>query len=149
MSVAEYGGTLQRIGLDNLMKLADLEKERLDAKAEADALESEYKGDAMGNMTGTVIGAGLAAYDLYNEKERRKKKSRSSMPVTPSADRESPSGEDYTDYQLGIKDRQSVSMRSPRRARLASAYGSTSDGFKSALNDVLYSIPTNFIGGQP
>lgn len=63
MNVAEYGGGLQRIGLENMMELARIEAARRRMDIEQQDMESEAKGRAIGEMVGTVGGMGKGFYE--------------------------------------------------------------------------------------
>lgn len=73
MNVAEYGGGLQRIGLDNLQALADLEQRRLTLGRMINEENSQAKAEAIGGLVGTAVGAGKGYFSdreaQHNQRE--------------------------------------------------------------------------------
>lgn len=67
MNVAEYGGSLQRIGLQNLMELARVEQARREFDNALADQESKAKGEAVGSLAGTGVGLLHGAYDIYQK----------------------------------------------------------------------------------
>jgi hypothetical protein len=65
MNMGEYGGKLQRLGLQNMDELANLENQRRWAQYAADQENSQAQGKAVGALVGGLAG-GVKGY--YNKK---------------------------------------------------------------------------------
>lgn len=65
MNMAEYGGRLQRLGLQNLESLGELENKRRWDQYAADQQNSAAQSEAIGTLVGSVAG-GVKGY--YNKK---------------------------------------------------------------------------------
>ena len=65
MNMGEYGGKLQRLGLQNMDELANLENQRRWAQYAADQENSQAQGKAVGALIGGLAG-GVKGY--YNKK---------------------------------------------------------------------------------
>ena len=72
MNVAEYGGSLQRIGLQNLMELARVEQARREFDNALADQDSEAKATATGELVGTVVGAGKGYLSKRKDKHDAK-----------------------------------------------------------------------------
>ena len=60
---------LQKIGLANMERLADVDGRRREMEYERNALESESQANAIGSLIGTVGGLGMAGYKEYKKGE--------------------------------------------------------------------------------
>lgn len=81
MNMAEYGGTLQRMGLSNLQALAEIERQRLEADRVMKDESSQARAQTLGGLAGTVVGAGKGYFSDREAKHNQRE-------TTAQADRD-------------------------------------------------------------
>lgn len=73
MNVADYGQRLKKMGLGSLYELADLEAKRNLSRWELGRAQEMDRMGALGQLTGTLMGAAKGTYQSYKRGERRAK----------------------------------------------------------------------------